>query len=801
MEKEELIKYLSQSGHNKTNLAAHFNLSMEELNKELEIYYESGLILDTLKGVMLTSVAKVNLGTIVLRKDNFAYIQKIGSYSKNEDIRVSGPSLDGYIVSDKVYFQVDHWNNGTIVGLYKRKSTFSGILRMKYNGEYLLDCKQTEGTKIDIVVNEVPEDVSQGDIVKVKVDSYDVKNIKTTFIEVLTGKDDIGNDISSIIASNDAPLIFPKEVLEQAKNIETELSSKDYENREDYRKETIVTIDGEDALDFDDAISIKRIRNGYEIGVYIADVSYYVTPNTPIDEEALKRGTSIYVADRVVPMLPTELSNGICSLNPHVDRCVMAVIMKVDNYGQVYSSSIHQGVINSKARLTYKQVNDLFAQKETDIPDEIKNSLFILEEATTRIRKRRLRQGALELESTELKFVLDENNFPIDVIKRVQGRGEMLIEDLMIIANVEVAKFLTEKGIPALYRVHDNPPSEKIELFKQYLRNLRLIKTFPAIINSQSLSHWYNTIEDEDLKFAVSGFLLRSLAKAKYSPDNTGHFGLAEDNYLHFTSPIRRYPDLIVHRAIRDYVINNKDFSYNREYNRLVNLGVYTSACERRATNIEREVDDLEACKYMQNHLGEKYDAVVIGISPKGLYCQLVNGIEVTVLIKDIDPSKRWVYSESHFDIQSEFRDENGSYFFFRLGNKLEVYPSKVSLESKTIFAITQETKKYLETTQNFLPLYQEEEDFDPDYSRIKHSRNKSKAVSSSYRPKHNSSFGKGRRSSSYKKKLREEESSYSLKKGRGHKSSHNKGNKSSYNKSRSSSKNSKKNNSRKIHY
>jgi VacB/RNase II family 3'-5' exoribonuclease len=503
------------------------------------------------------------------------------------------------------------------------------------------------------------------------------------------------------------------------------ISDKDIEGREDYRKQTIVTIDGADALDFDDAVSCEKITNGYRIGVYIADVSYYVTPNTPLDDEASKRGTSIYVADRVVPMLPTELSNGICSLNPNVDRLVLSVIMDVDQAGNVYRSVIKPGVINSHGRLTYGEVNDLFSKNEKgEMSSSIVQMLFLMREATALIRARRERQGALDLDSTELKFNLDEQGNPTEVIKRDQGEGEKMIEDLMIIANVEVAKFLSDQKIPTLYRVHDNPPSEKIELFKQFLRNIKLIQDFPSSVTSSTVSHWYNSITDPDTKFAVSGFLLRSLAKAKYSPDNTGHFGLAEENYLHFTSPIRRYPDLIVHRTLRRFVFNQETFDYDHLHTILENLGVATSAAERRAADIEREVDDLESCKYMTKHIGEEFTGVVVGLVSKGMFLELSNGIEVFLAISDIDPTQRYTYSERHMDIQSTERDEDDNLVFFRLGSKLNVIISDVTMEDETVHAMTPEAKIFRDNYEQYKESEREDDEMRrdrPDYSRVSH--------------------------------------------------------------------------------
>jgi ribonuclease R len=724
MDQNQLEKYLKGTYRTSKEIAQKFSLTEEETTDELKEYLDTGVIVMTIKGYMLTTDCHIFLGTIVLRKDNFAYVKPYGSDGgKKSDVRVAGKSLEGYMAGDKIYFQIDNWNNGTIVGLYKRVETVSGAA-FKKGDNWFCAVKAASDAGIDVAVQEnlTEKGIADGDLIKAKIISSSKDVIEVSFEEVLAKASDVGADISAIIAENDAPLRFPEEVLNEARAIPQTISDKDLEGRVDFRKKVIVTIDGADALDFDDAVSCEKITNGYQIGVYIADVSYYVQTNHPLDEEAQKRGCSIYVADRVVPMLPTELSNGICSLNPDVDRLVLSVLMNVDEAGNVYKYEIAPGVIHSHGRLTYKQVNDLFETKQSSLSEEINSMLFLMKEATDKIRARRERNGALDLDSTELKFVLDENGHPTDVVKRTQGKGENMIEDLMIIANVSVAKFLSDKDIPTLYRVHDNPPKEKLAMFIEFLKNIKLSHDFPKTVTSASLSHWFDSIEDEKVRFAVSGFLLRSLAKAKYSPDNTGHFGLAEEYYLHFTSPIRRYPDLIVHRTLRDYVFNQEKFDYKRLHNTLASLGLLTSEAERRADDIEHEVDDLESAKYMSNHINEHFKGVVDGITAKGMYLELENGIEGFLALKDIDPEQKWVYNETHMDIQGTERNETDRLPFYRLGSELDVVVDAVTMEDRTIHL---ETTKAMELRKAYAK-YQAENSLDsedissrPDYSRF----------------------------------------------------------------------------------
>ena len=768
MDFKVLSKLLNKKQMSLKELSKAFNISEEEAKNELKNLIETGLIFETNGYYGLCSKEGYILGKIVLRKRNFAYVTPINPIYK-EDLRVSNSSLTGFILNDLVYLLKD-FNGLSIVGLYYRNPEISGNLFKGPDGKFQLHSKLVEDCNVSIKIKTdlSKEKLSDGDLVKCKIVDFDEKTITVEFEELLVKANTVGADISSIIVNHDAHLTFPKDVSIQAKMLPQEVTSEDLEEvntgkRVDYRNLNIVTIDGEDALDFDDAIYVSKITNGYQIGVHIADVSHYVKENSPIDEEAAIRGTSIYVADRVVPMLPFELSNGICSLNPNVDRLTLSVIMKVSNDGEVYDFDIHPGIINSHARLTYKQVNDLFNAKDNnleykaDFSKGIEDMLLLAREATSKIRKRRERYGALDLDSTELKFRLDEKGQPIEIIKREQGEGEKLIEDLMIIANVSVAKFLANRNIPTLFRIHDNPPEDKIKKFETFLKFIGLYANFPKIITSSSLSNWYSSIEDENKKKAVSNFLLRSLAKAKYSPNNDGHFGLAEDFYLHFTSPIRRYPDLLVHRTLHRFVFEHEKLNYSSYYSYLTNMGISTSASERRAVDIEREVDDLESCKYMSKHLNETFKGYINSFTEKGIYLELENGVDAFLAIDQINPEKKYTYSAKHFDIVAQIQKSKQSFEkkriipeTFKLGQEMTVIINKITFEDKTIHVVTPIYQKYLETYQDVLNKQEEEEkeiSSRPDYSRFKNKHPYKGKKKSPYKEKRSFSKQKEKRS------------------------------------------------------
>ena len=612
-------------------LEAVTNSDKEELSKLLNHMLMKGVIGAHDKAFYLLKDQRMTLAKVTVKKRNFVIAKTIPDMT---EVRLSGDEADGLLIGDTLYLT-------PIQGIMHAVDYLCPVSTFK--GRYSLDEKGKEMVLVDylneagkqILVSEKAEDLglNQGDLVEAQILSYSGKTYTVKVTKLLVKASDVGSDISMIITEADAPLVFPDEVVAEAKAIPQELAPEDYKDRADLREQCVVTIDGKDAHDFDDAVSGTKLGEGYEITVSIADVTHYVKPTHPLDDEAKNRSTSIYVADRVVPMLPFELSNGICSLNPNVDRLVLSVVMDLDPMGNVFHSEIKQGVIRSHGRLNYDEVNDFFAGKDVpELSKEIKDTLTLLHEASIAVRKRRERQGAMRLDSTELKFQLDENGDPTSVTKVVQGPSEKMIEDLMILANVEVAKQLKNAGIPVLYRVHEYPPMAKFADFKDFLKKTspKLLHSFPKreTVSGAKLNDFLDQIPDAGTRSVVSYMLLRMMAKARYSPEELGHFGLAEPYYCHFTSPIRRYPDDIVHRLIHEYLLDHKTFQKDEVYNRLLTLGDNTSGCEVRADKIERTVDDLESAKYMSKHIGETFHGKVTGLISRGMFIEMDLGIE-----------------------------------------------------------------------------------------------------------------------------------------------------------------------------
>ncbi len=571
------------------------------------------------------------LAQVIVKNRNFVILKEIPSGIEH---RISGDESDQLLLNDLVYAREFQTGVYHCTEYYKPTTSLKGYYTLNRDGKeklsvsYLDSCgKQVLITSID---DSIKGTINQGDFVEGEIVSFKGNTITVKVTDLLVKGNEVGADISMIIAEQGAPLSFPQGVLDEAKSIPTSVSEEDKEGRTDFTNDCVITIDGDDAHDFDDAVSIKRFGIGYEVTVHIADVTAYVKPGHPLDNEAVSRGTSIYVADRVVPMLPFELSNGICSLNPNVERLVLSVTMSVDGQGNVFETKIEKGVIRSHGRLTYNQVNDFFEGKEVDLSKEIKDTLLLLHEASKAIRRRRHLQGSLSLETTELKFHLGEDGMPNDVIKMKQGESEKMIEDFMVIANCSVAKELKKNGIPVLYRVHEFPPSDKLSTFRDFLKRLRLLKAFPKTENLSGarINDFLESIQDDGVRSSISMMLLRALAKARYTPEELGHFGLAELDYCHFTSPIRRYPDDIIHRLIKDYLIDKKPVDYDEIYNHLDNMGVIMSREEVRADKIQRESDDLESAKYMSMHIGETFHGKVVGMVQRGMFIETDLGIE-----------------------------------------------------------------------------------------------------------------------------------------------------------------------------
>ncbi|MDT2756105.1 ribonuclease R [Enterococcus asini] len=484
-----------------------------------------------------------------------------------------------------------------------------------------------------------------GSVVQVEITHYPEKGYASSLeglvTSVLGHKDDPGMDILSIVVAHGIPLEFPEPVLTQANEVPDTIDPTDFPERRDLREQLVVTIDGADAKDLDDAVTVRKLENGhYFLGVHIADVSYYVTEDSPLDGEAFERGTSVYLTDRVIPMIPHRLSNGICSLNPNVPRLTMSCEMEINQEGKVVHHEIFPSIIQTTARMTYTSVNEILEEHNSETRARYQNLVPMFEdmaelhEILTKMRERR---GAVSFEDREAQVVVDEVGHPEAIVLRSRGVGEKMIESFMLAANETVAEHFNKRHLPFLYRIHEEPKEDKLRRFFDFAATLGLVvKTTKGSITPTDLKKIVEEVADKPESFVVNTMLLRSMQQAKYSEVNYGHYGLGADYYTHFTSPIRRYPDLIVHRLIRAYGEDISKKNQEKWAEKLPEIALHSSQMERRAVECEREVDGMKKAEYMAAHVGEEFEGIVSSVVRFGLFVELPNTIEGMIHITNL---------------------------------------------------------------------------------------------------------------------------------------------------------------------
>ena len=507
------------------------------------------------------------------------------------------------------------------------------ILRTKRGAEFIAD----SGYKYSIPIKKnKTKGVKNDDKVLVKLFSEkDSKKIFAKVIKVYGQSQSARVCADAIIDTAGIPTVFYDVTLKEAKKLsKLGINSEEIKNRIDLRKELIFTIDGEDAKDLDDAISIKKTKTGWQLGVHIADVSHYIKPGSHLDNEAMERGTSVYFADRVIPMLPKELSNGICSLNPNEDRLTFSALLNIDKKGNLKTFEFKKSVINSKVRGVYSEVNSILAAEASESVKKkysiIENSLLEAYEFSKILRENAQKRGNMELESVESRFKLDENGVCLDVQKRTRGVAEEMIEQFMIMANQAAALYAKGAQIPFVFRVHEMPSPEKINILAQTM-SLFGLKAYRIRqgLKVKDISDVLEQIKGTDISSIVSNQVLRSMSKARYFEEPLGHFGLALEDYCHFTSPIRRYPDTAIHRILSDLVSGISVDKMEKNYKNFVkNVSAKSSACEIRAMKAERDTEKCYMAEYMQSHIGETFEGKISGAIQTGIFVELESGIE-----------------------------------------------------------------------------------------------------------------------------------------------------------------------------
>ena len=509
------------------------------------------------------------------------------------------------------------------------------------------------------------------------------RNPSGEIVEILGYPDEPGVDVLSIIKKYELPLDFPEKVKRQVQQIPDEVLREDLVGREDFRHLKTITIDNEDAKDLDDAVSIEKTSDGYRLGVHIADVSYYVEEKSPLDVEALKRGCSVYLVDRVIPMLPPKLSNGICSLNPRADRLTMSVIIDFDSEANIKGYKITPGVIKTCERMTYTQVNKILEEEDKESIerfDYLVEDLHWMKELAEKLSHKRFARGSLDFELDEAKVILDENGHPVDVVKEERRISSSIIEEYMIAANEVVAEHIFWLKIPLVYRIHENPDEEKINSLKEFLYNFGYTLKGTQNLKPKSLQQILEQVKGKPEQRLINTMLLRSLRQARYSGVNFGHFGLASLYYTHFTAPIRRYPDLIVHRILRKQLQNDIDQKQEKKLVKIVErVAKLSSERERVAEEAERESVDLKIAEYMASRIGETYEAIVSGVTSFGIFVELDNTIEGLVHVSHMEDDY-YHFNEKTMALIGERTGKT-----FRIGDVVQVKVYNVNIAERHI--------------------------------------------------------------------------------------------------------------------
>ncbi|WP_165736877.1 ribonuclease R [Streptococcus agalactiae] len=689
--KEKIIKYLEEHGKTSVNdLAAALDMAgakafpkliktISNLESHRQLRFDDNGSLSLQKKEAKKKEITVR-GLFRANKAGFGFL----SIDQDEDDMFIGKNdiayaIDGDTVEAVVKKPADRLNGtaaeARVVNIVERSlKTLVGKFvlddeRPKYAG-YIKSKNQKINQKI--YIRKEPVVLDGTEIIKVDIDKYPTRGhdyFVASVRDIVGHQGDVGIDVLEVLESMDIVSEFPEDVIAEANAIPDAPTEKDLIGRVDLRQEVTFTIDGADAKDLDDAVHIKLLDNGhFELGVHIADVSYYVTEGSALNREALSRGTSVYVTDRVVPMLPERLSNGICSLNPNLDRLTQSCIMEIDQNGRVVNHQITQSVINTTYRMTYTAVNDIIAGDE-EICSEYESIVSSVQHMVTlhhTLEAMRTRRGALNFDTSEAKIMVNDKGMPVDIVIRNRGIAERMIESFMLAANETVAEHYARLKLPFIYRIHEEPKAEKLQKFIDYASVFGVqIQGTATKITQSALQDFMKKVQGQPGSEVLSMMLLRSMQQARYSEHNHGHYGLAAEYYTHFTSPIRRYPDLLVHRMIRDYDDKAMDKA-DHFANLIPEIATQTSSLERRAIDAERIVEAMKKAEYMEEYVGEEFEGVVASVVKFGMFVELTNTIEGLIHVTTLP--EYYHFNERTLTLQGE---KSGK--VFRVGQQIKV--------------------------------------------------------------------------------------------------------------------------------
>ncbi|MGP1908868.1 ribonuclease R [Metabacillus sp. JX24] len=664
----------------------------KEFVKALVLMEEKGLVVRT-RSNRYGIPERMNLfrGKLSGHAKGFAFL--VTEEPGQDDIFIPPGELNNAMHGDTVLVRVSTESSGsrqegTVIRIVERglKEVVGTYTESKNFGFVIPDDKKIPN---DIFI---PKKASNGAIeghkVVVKLTTYPEGRMSAEgeVTAILGHKNDPGVDILSVIHKHGLPQAFPVEVLEQANEVPETIREEDIKDRRDLRNEMIVTIDGADAKDLDDAVTVTELDNGnYKLGVHIADVSHYVTEGSPIDKEALERATSVYLVDRVIPMIPHRLSNGICSLNPKVDRFTLSCEMEINSVGEVVKHEIFQSVIKTTERMTYSDVKEILVDEKPELLEKYEPLIPMfkrMEKLAQILRNKRMNRGAIDFDFKEAKVLVDKDGKPTEVVLRERTVAERLIEEFMLLANETVAEHFHWMKVPFIYRIHEEPNTEKLQRFLEFVTNFGYsVKGTANTIHPRALQDILDDVAGQPEEMVISTVMLRSMKQAKYDPESLGHFGLSTEFYTHFTSPIRRYPDLIVHRLIRTYLIEGKvdEATKVKWAEKMELIADQSSNMERRAVDAERETDDLKKAEYMLDKVGEEYDGIISSVTNFGMFVELPNTIEGLVHVSYLTDDY-YRYDERNYAMIGE---RTGT--VYRIGDEITVRVVNVNKDERAV--------------------------------------------------------------------------------------------------------------------
>lgn len=659
-----------------------------DFREVIESLIADGKITIDVKGKIKPISGNIKIGTFSGTQRGYGFVVIEG---EQEDVFIPENATKGALHNDKVQVDVNPVRTGKrlegrIVGILERgNDTIVGTFAKSKNYGFVVADNQKFSKDI-FIPKEYCKNAVTGHKVVVKITKYESadKNPEGRIVEILGHINDPGVDILSITKAYGLPEEFPDGVMHQVEKVPDEVSEEAKEGREDLRDWQMVTIDGEDAKDLDDAVSLTKEGDIYKLGVHIADVSHYVTEGSPLDVEAIKRGTSVYLVDRVIPMLPHALSNGICSLNAGVDRLALSCFMDIDKKGNVIDHRISETVVRVTKRMSYTQVKKIIEDKDEETIEENKElvPMFeLMQELAEILREKRRQRGSIDFDFPESKILLDERGKPLEVKPYERNKATRIIEDFMLVANETIAEDFFWRESPFVYRTHEEPDPEKIQKLGIFINNFGYsIKIGQEEIHPKELQKLIQKIEGTKEEVLISRLTLRSMKQARYTTSCEGHFGLATKYYCHFTSPIRRYPDLQIHRIIKESLKSGLSEKRTKHYEKILpDIAMQSSRLERRADEAEREVEKMKKAEYMQQFIGQTFEGIISGITTWGMYVELPNTVEGMIKVTSLRDDY-YYYDEEHYMMVGEHTKKT-----YRLGEKIEIVVADVDKLTRTV--------------------------------------------------------------------------------------------------------------------